>query len=99
MDRVEADLARPDTLSVIPEGIEALVYAASPDRGDPEAYDRAYVRGLANSLDFFHQRGDAIRRVVLTTSTGIYPQHQGEWVDEDTPIDGPTPHRARSAPG
>ena len=42
----------PDAASVaLPEGLDVVVYAASADARDPEAYERAYVRGVSNLLE------------------------------------------------
>ncbi len=85
VSHVVADLAEPTSLSVIPEAIDTVVYAASADQRSEEAYRRAYVAGPENLLAFLDDRGDPVRRVVYVSSTGVYGYADGRWIDEDTP--------------
>lgn len=68
-------------------GIDAVVYAAAADRADDEAYRRAYVEGLGNVLRWADAQGMRPPRVFFTSSTAVYAQHDGEWVDEDSPTE------------
>ena len=76
---VAADLSDPSTLGELPDGLDALVYSAGAGAADPTAYRRAYVQGPRNLLDAL---GDAPPRVLFTSSTAVYGQRAGEWVDE-----------------
>ena len=82
-----ADLARPDTLRELPPELDAVVYAASAGGGGEAAYRSAYVEGVGNLLDALVAAGQAPRRVVFTSSTGVYAQREGEWVDESSPTE------------
>ena len=84
---VAGDLRDPHRLRSLPGGIDILCYTASADRRSPEAYREAYVDGLRNVLSTV-SRGSAIRRVLYTSSTRVYPQNNGERVDEDSPTGG-----------
>jgi nucleoside-diphosphate-sugar epimerase len=68
-------------------GIDAVVYAAAADRADDEAYRRAYVEGLANVLAWADAQGMRPPRVFFTSSTAVYAQQDGAWVDEDSPTE------------
>lgn len=68
-------------------GIDAVVYAAAADRSDDEAYRRAYVEGLQNVLDWADAQGMRPPRVFFTSSTAVYAQQDGEWVDEESPTE------------
>jgi nucleoside-diphosphate-sugar epimerase len=68
-------------------GIDAVVYAAAADRADDEAYRRAYVEGLANVLAWAEAQGMRPPRVFFTSSTAVYAQQDGAWVDEDSPTE------------
>lgn len=86
---VQADVTDQDTLSAIPD-VDAIVYAASAGgRGAGNARD-VYVTGMANVVDHFAQRSSRPDRFIYTSSTGVYGDHDGEWVDETTPIDRTT---------
>lgn len=62
-----------------------LVYCATPASSDESAYRATYVDGLRHVLGWLQQRGQRPRRLVFVSSTGVYGQQQGEWVDEDSP--------------
>ena len=84
---VTADLTRLETLRALPIDLDALVYSASPDRGaggySEPAYRAAYIDGLANLV---RALGASLpRRLVFTSSTGVYAQNDGSWVDETSP--------------
>lgn len=87
------DLADPASLRSIPENLDIVVYAASPDSSDASAYERTYIGGVRNVLDAIAKRSPRLRRFVLTSSTGVYGRTDGGWVDEATP---PEPRSARS---
>lgn len=82
---VAADLNDPDSFGVLPEEIELVAVTASADARDPDAYRRAYVNGPMNLLSFLGERGDPVQRAVFTSSTAVYGQRDGEWVDETSP--------------
>lgn len=103
---VAADVTDPPTLDGLPAGLDAVVYAVSPSGRTEGAYRAAYVDGLANLLDAL----DGAPRLVLVSSTGVYGQTDGRWVDESTseePADataeavlaGEALARERGAPG
>ena len=86
---VAADLSRPESLGAIPERIECAVYAAAPQAADatsPElAYRATFLDGLGNFLRALREQAEHPRRIFFTSSTSVYDQHRGEWVDEDSP--------------
>lgn len=84
---VAADLGSPASLDrAIGSAIDHLVYAASPGERTPAAYERAYVRGLENVLAVLERRG-GLERAVLTSSTAVYAQDDGGWIDEGSPTE------------
>jgi nucleoside-diphosphate-sugar epimerase len=68
-------------------GIDAVVYAAAAAGADDEAYRRAYVAGLANVVVWADAQGMRPPRVLFTSSTAVYAQTDGSWVDEDSPTE------------
>ena len=84
---VAADLQDPHSLRAVPDGLYAVCYVAAADGRSPEAYRGAYVDGPRNLLRAVGRTG-APRRVLYTSSTRVYPQNAGEWVDEDSPTGG-----------
>jgi nucleoside-diphosphate-sugar epimerase len=82
---VALDLLRGEDLGAIPDGMDRVVYAVSAGGGDEVAYRAAYVTGLANLTSELARRGERPARLVFTSSTGVYGQSDGEWVDEASP--------------
>lgn len=81
---VAADFADPTLESVLPEGVEGLIYAVSPGERGEAAYRRAYVDGPLRILAALDSRGARLQRAVLVSSTAVYGQSHGEAVDEDS---------------
>lgn len=82
---IQADMTRPETLQdKLPQGLDRIYFIATPGAFEDEAYRLAYVVGLTNLLDTLRREGQRPRRVVLVSSTAVYGQLEGEWVDEDS---------------
>lgn len=79
---IAADLGNASQLEALPPDIDFLVYAASAGESSEAAYRRAYVTGLGNVLAGL--RGGRPRRVFFTSSTAVYGQVDGSWVDEES---------------
>ncbi len=84
-----ADLGGPDLAAALPADLDLVFYTAAADGGDEAAYRAAYVVGLANLLDALESRPRPPRRVLFTSSTSVYGQRAGEWVDEASPAEPP----------
>lgn len=82
-----ADLRDAMTLAALPPALDAVVYAATADGFHDEAYRAAYVDGPRALLEALASQGQAPRRVLFTSSTSVYGQAEGEWVDEETPAE------------
>ncbi|WP_227355311.1 SDR family oxidoreductase [Haladaptatus salinisoli] len=88
---VRADATDADSLAAVPDAV-AVVYAASADGRDSDAARAAYVDGLRTTLEHFAGRDSPPERTVYTSSTGVYGDRGGAWVDESTPLE-PTTER------
>jgi nucleoside-diphosphate-sugar epimerase len=84
VETIRADLTRPKTLEGLPKGIDFVVYCASASGRSDEAYRAAYVEGPKNLLAALERQGQAVKRVFFTSSTGVYGQTDGSWVDEES---------------
>lgn len=84
IEGARADLASPD-LPPVPADTSAVVIAVAADSPTEEAYRSAYVRGVANVLDALERDGVAPRRIIFVSSTAVYGDASGGWVDEATP--------------
>lgn len=65
---------------------DVAVYAVAAGRRDEGAYRRAYVDGVAALLDVLEGRAGPPRRVFFVSSTSVYGERGGAWVDEATPV-------------
>lgn len=77
-----ADVTRPETLAALPADLDAVVCALAPGGRGEAAYREVYVDGTGHLLAAFGRRPVP---VLLVSSTGVYGQDDGAWVDEDTP--------------
>jgi len=78
---IVADVTCPETLRGLPRADTVLVaFGYDPSAG--RSRSEVYADGLANLLKAL----DAdTRRIVYVSSTGVYGQHHGAWVTEETP--------------
>lgn len=63
-------------------GIDYLVYCATPSQRDETGYRQAYVEGLRHVLGWLKECAQRPRRIIFVSSSGVYGQTEGEWVDE-----------------
>ena len=82
-----ADLGDPATLSRLPAALDVVVYSAAAAGFSEAQYQTAYASGVRNLLRALRDAGQRPRRLLFTSSTSVYAQHQGEWVDEDSPAE------------
>jgi len=80
---VAADLSTAH-LPVIPADTTAVVIAIAADAPTEAAYRAAYVEGLSHVLDALERDGVSPRRVLFVSSTAVYGDAGGGWVDERT---------------
>ncbi|MCU4925328.1 SDR family oxidoreductase [Halobacteria archaeon AArc-dxtr1] len=86
---VQADVTDADALAAVPD-VDAIVFAASSGGRGADAAREIYVDGLRTTIETFGARTDAPDRLVYTSSTGVHGDHDGDWVDEETPIEPTT---------
>ncbi|GAA3677902.1 NAD-dependent epimerase/dehydratase family protein [Arthrobacter ginkgonis] len=80
---VAADLT--GELPAVPADTDVVVITpAAPNRTE-QAYRATYVGGVANVLDALERDGVRPRRILFVSSTAVYGDAGGGWVDEDTP--------------
>jgi nucleoside-diphosphate-sugar epimerase len=82
-----ADLADPDTLRDLPPALDFVAYTAAPGGPSDDAYRAVYVDGVRNLLDALESQRQRPRRVLLTSTTGVYGDAGGDRVDEDSPAE------------
>lgn len=80
-----ADLNDPASLRQLPPDLDGVAYCTAAANFSEAAYQAAYVTGVRQLLEALAQSGQPPRRFVFSSSTSVYAQHQGEWVDETSP--------------
>lgn len=85
---VAADLTDPASLAAVSGEPDLAVFAAAGAR-DEAGYRALYVEGLRNVLRVLQPR-----RTLFVSSTAVYEQRDGGWVDEETPV-SPRGYRGR----
>lgn len=84
IEGVAADLSAPG-LPRVPADTTAVVIAVAADSPTEEAYRAAYADGLTHVLDALERDGVRPQRVLFVSSTAVYGDAGGGWVDENTP--------------
>ena len=77
-DRREIERTIPDA--------DVVVYAVAAGRRDEGAYRRAYVDGVSALLEVLEARAAPPRRVFFVSSTSVYGERGGAWIDETAPL-------------
>ncbi|MCG8316349.1 MAG: SDR family oxidoreductase [Pseudomonadales bacterium] len=76
-----ADLMDVDSLQPLASQYDFIVYTATPDAVTPDGYQAAYVTGLRHLLT---ATATPKEKLLLVSSTGVYGQSAGEWVNEES---------------
>ncbi|OZI74159.1 NAD-dependent epimerase/dehydratase family protein [Bordetella genomosp. 12] len=79
---IQADLADPASLRDLPPHIERVVYLPAPGARDPALYRALFIDGQRHLLAALTRRP---MRWVFVSSSAVYGEHAGQWIDETTP--------------
>jgi len=80
---VVANITEPARLADLPPA-RTVLFAVGYDRGAEASMRQVYVKGLVNVLDALP---DSVERFIYISSTGVFGQSAGEWVDEQSPTE------------
>jgi nucleoside-diphosphate-sugar epimerase len=81
IEPVIADVLHPESLRRLPRA-DRVFYCVGFDRSAGAAIRAVFVDGFQHVLDSL---SDSVQRLVYASSTGVYGQTGGEWVDEGSP--------------
>ena len=77
---IVAEITRPETLPTLPQ-VDTVLFAVGFDRTSGNLIEQVYVEGLRNVLTKLLQPP---RKLIYISSTGVFGQVAGDWVDEDS---------------
>jgi nucleoside-diphosphate-sugar epimerase len=80
---ITADITSATDLEDLPTDFDTLYFIVSPDGRNEESYRAIYKSGVNNLLNRFALSGSN-PHWIFVSSTSVYGQSQGEWVDEDS---------------
>ena len=81
-----ADFQHLDSLArALPDACPVLVLTLTPTAYTDAGYQQAYVQGTENLINAVRRRRLQPRLVLFISSTSVYGEANGEWVDELTP--------------
>ena len=78
IEPILADLMRPETLTALPS-VSCVLYCVGYDRSSPWPKESLYIDGLTRVLEAMQGRID---RFVYVSSSSVYGQDDGSWIDE-----------------
>jgi nucleoside-diphosphate-sugar epimerase len=76
------DITKPESLPTCPTDVRTVLIAVGFDRSNYESADQVYVQGLKNVLTWLPE---SLERIIYVSSTGVYSQADGSWIDESAP--------------
>jgi len=85
MHPLAGDITKPDTLDALPADFDWVVHCVSSTHGGVEEYRQVYWQGARNLVAWL--RRFPVKKLVYTSSTGVYGQNDGTWVTETAPTE------------
>lgn len=79
---IQADVTEPLSPEILPKDLDLFVYCVSAHTFSQEAYHAHYVKGLKHCLDILCEQ--KIIHGFFVSSSGVYAQGDGQWVDENS---------------
>ena len=82
---IHVDITDPAQLAEVEPLFDVVINLVSSSKGGVEEYRRVYLEGTKNVLSWV--RKSPPRVYLYTSSTSVYPQTDGSWVDESSPAE------------
>ena len=83
---IAADVSQPLDPSVLPPELSTVYYTAAASERTDAGYLSAYVHGVDNLISALEGQ-TKLKRFIFVSSTSVYAQRGGAWVDEDSPTE------------
>ncbi len=85
---LQGDVTEPASLQ-FPPGLDVVFVLLAPGESGEEAYRRVYLQGTEHVLAAL--AGQKLAHLFWVSSTSVYGQDDGSWVNEDSPAMGASP--------
>jgi nucleoside-diphosphate-sugar epimerase len=80
---VKADLSSSDDVERLDSDFDLVIYILTPDQRSEQSYRSVFEAGVSNLLNFFSDNNPDTR-FIFVSSTSVYGQTHGEWIDEES---------------
>jgi nucleoside-diphosphate-sugar epimerase len=87
---VAADVSEKNSWSAVGKHFDAVIFMPSTRGGDEHDYQKLYLQGMQLAAQHFSDN----TKLLFISSTSVYPQQNGEWVDENSPTGDTAPKPA-----
>ncbi len=88
---VAADIVSDNWHAAFNPAGEAVVFCVAPSKAGEDGYQHSFIEGAKSIVRWLDQSAASgrvpARELVFTSSTSVYPQTDGSWVDEATLVD------------
>lgn len=78
--RIAADLSSATAIAKLVARADAIIFTAAPAERSEQAYRALFIQGVQNII-----RTRGLQPLFFCSSTAVYGQNDGSWVDESTP--------------
>ena len=79
---LNGDMHQAEILCQLPVKADVLLFCPTPDARTEHEYRRTYVDALRKAMETLQPK-----RILFVSSTAVYAQNEGQWVDEDSPAE------------
>jgi len=86
IDFIQADVTKAEQVEALDLNVDCIVYILSPKGRDIAAYKAVFEIGVDHLLNTL-KRQQAAMPIMFISSTRVYAQQQGEWVNENSPTE------------
>lgn len=81
---ITGDMSDNEQFPELPLELDYVVYCAAAGERSEIRYRQTYVEGLKNLLGKLDQQPNKKPLIIFVSSTAVYAQNKGEWVDENS---------------
>jgi nucleoside-diphosphate-sugar epimerase len=85
LEAARLDLTHPEELDALGGAFDAVINTVSSSRGGAAVYRQVYLEGMRHLVAWSRSR--SLKKLIYTSSTSVYGQTDGGWVDEASPAE------------